>query len=1026
MSFLPGGNTVPFSYSTLTGATAQTSGFAQAAAPAPGDGQVSGNHIGVPPGGGLASSPNVPRPGTSIDPATGKPHTAGLTRAELEAKKAAAAGVAAFGGGGGLGSSPNVPAPGTSINPETGLPHTAGLTRAELEQIKAKGADLLDPTPLNVQARRGSDVKSDDIGTAATGGRRLSDLSGREQAALQLSGAAGLAPVKGKDTESSVTPTPQSGTSAPPAPAASDKTAPAEEQNYYQTAGEMTPGLELPGGWGPVKTTGFPGSGPDAPTSLYEDVAQGLDKVGRAAFASIPSPIKDAFSSSSTDTTKSVPTPANAPAPRSPTLSAGSPGGRRASAAAIFDQAKEQANKVLADVQGTLQNTQRRASANLGNASPLLQQVRNFVGEALNTAPAGSASLGFVGTHPGAPPLGIAPRFSFPSQEPAGARPGEHTSGVGALPGPSTESGVAVLPEEKKAQQTLPSQENQGVLPGETSGGIGALPGKHGETGVAELPDEKTTRPYSDSNPISGSSGSAGPSGSREFTPGFGETTTAAPADHNVSGLTTTEVPHIREQAATPLVEEAPDLTTAQPNVKESSGLITSTVPDVHAEVSTTAITELESEPASAPTLSSAQQHTSAPTSAFDTETVPAPTSSFVARSEERPDGAGFAHPVSGGQEPSSSAVPVHAEDQPVTSSTTSTKSLGTSYGGLAPALPATVLGLGAARGATDLETAPVASDTASTPASADSAPIVDSSSTTTDHESSPLATVPETASATTITEAKPSTLSPGSQVPETRHANDRTTSTASVTAIRHGHEGTGFRGSPLVEESNLSSSGSVSDGQRSTTAGTGSSHTTSLTPGKEHEGIGHPATRAVEGATREPGSYPTPEHARDPSAASALHEDSATHGHTTDHHSGLLADERARAKELINEPAHPIHTEAGEDVPPLTNKAHPALDEHLAHNTSDKHTPLHDHLQDPAPHHTSVLSTPSKPATPSTPPQSPVATTNGRSSVVGSSSPTTPKASVESGHRRTDSGASGEKKKKHGFMSKIKEKLSK
>lgn len=52
---------------------------------------VGGPIAGSAGGGGLASSPNVPRPGTSIDPATGKPHTAGLTRAELEAKKAAAA-----------------------------------------------------------------------------------------------------------------------------------------------------------------------------------------------------------------------------------------------------------------------------------------------------------------------------------------------------------------------------------------------------------------------------------------------------------------------------------------------------------------------------------------------------------------------------------------------------------------------------------------------------------------------------------------------------------------------------------------------------------------------------------------------------------------------------------------------------------------------------------------------------------------------------------------------------------------------
>jgi hypothetical protein len=39
--------------------------------------------------GGLQSSPNVPAPGSSIDHSTGKPFSAGMTRAELEAKNAA-------------------------------------------------------------------------------------------------------------------------------------------------------------------------------------------------------------------------------------------------------------------------------------------------------------------------------------------------------------------------------------------------------------------------------------------------------------------------------------------------------------------------------------------------------------------------------------------------------------------------------------------------------------------------------------------------------------------------------------------------------------------------------------------------------------------------------------------------------------------------------------------------------------------------------------------------------------------------
>jgi hypothetical protein len=59
-----------------------------------------------------------------------------------------------------LASSPNVPAPGTSINPATGLPHTAGLTRQELAAMKAQEEH----------------------------GRRLSEMSGRQQAAAQLVG----------------------------------------------------------------------------------------------------------------------------------------------------------------------------------------------------------------------------------------------------------------------------------------------------------------------------------------------------------------------------------------------------------------------------------------------------------------------------------------------------------------------------------------------------------------------------------------------------------------------------------------------------------------------------------------------------------------------------------------------------------------------------------------------------------------------------------------------------------------------
>ena len=124
-----------------------------------------------------------------------------------------AAGLGGFGGG--LASSPNVPAPGTSINPETGKPHTAGLTRAELDAIRSKGADLLDPSPHGVIARRSSATDSGIASGSSSSavnpeGRLLSALPGREQAARQLTGTAGT----------------------------------------VGDGGEITPGLELPGGWG--------------------------------------------------------------------------------------------------------------------------------------------------------------------------------------------------------------------------------------------------------------------------------------------------------------------------------------------------------------------------------------------------------------------------------------------------------------------------------------------------------------------------------------------------------------------------------------------------------------------------------------------------------------------------------------------------------------------------------------------------------------------------------------------------------
>lgn len=98
---------------------------------------------------------------------------------------------------------------------------------------------------------------------------------------------------------------------------------------------------------------------------------------------------------------------------------------------------------------------------------------------------------------------------SVPSRELDGAKPGDHSSGVGALPGSINEPGVARLPDEKGrgitgatsasvgthsktfGAATLPSQDDSthGV-----SGGVGALPGLKDESGVALLPDERPSR----------------------------------------------------------------------------------------------------------------------------------------------------------------------------------------------------------------------------------------------------------------------------------------------------------------------------------------------------------------------------------------------------------------------------------------------------------------------------------------------------------------------------------------------------
>ncbi|KIY54716.1 hypothetical protein I307_05998, partial [Cryptococcus deuterogattii 99/473] len=182
----------------------------------------------------------------------------------------------------------------------------------------------------------------------------------------------------------------------------------------------------------------------------------------------------------------------------------------------------------------------------------------------------------------------------------------------------------------------------------------------------------------------------------------------------------------------------------------------------------------------------------------------------------------------------------------------------------LAPPLPATTLGLGAAHGATKLGL----DDTLTAPGS-----------TTT----------------TTLSSAATS-ISPEQKhfASETTHAHERANSAASMTAIAHGREGKPLdRGSsakdskiapsPLAESTvpedksvangketaagaragataAATAVGAAAIGQKSTAPGTSSEHTTSLTPGKEEEGVGHPSTHNTAGTSREPGTYPKPD----------------------------------------------------------------------------------------------------------------------------------------------------------------------
>ena len=155
-------------------------------------------------------------------------------------------------------------------------------------------------------------------------------------------------------------------------------------------------------------------------------------------------------------------------------------------------------------------------------------------------------------------------------------------------------------------------------------------------------------------------------------------------------------------------------------------------------------------------------------------------------------------------------------------------------YLGLAAALPATILGTGAAKGATDAPATGLSDQ----------------------GELDPKTSAAQSSSITSSLTAESGLAPPR----ETRLGNDRTTSMASVTAIRDGHEGDRhLSGDGVgVKAATAGAAAAVSGG---TAAAVTSEGTKSKTPGAVEGGVGHPSTRGLPETERQPGSYPTADH---------------------------------------------------------------------------------------------------------------------------------------------------------------------
>ncbi|KJE01080.1 hypothetical protein I311_05355 [Cryptococcus gattii NT-10] len=404
--------------------------------------------------------------------------------------------------------------------------------------------------------------------------------------------------------------------------------------------------------------------------------------------------------------------------------------------------------------------------------------------------------VGHVRIHPDHA-AGAGPRTSLPSDEYIGALPREHSSGVGALPGTVNEAGVAILPDERNGTHfSLPSHELIGALNREHSSGVGALPGTVHETGVAILPEEEKV-------------------GHVRIHP-----------DHAAGVTPRTSLPSDEYIGALP--REHSSGVGALPGTVNEAGV--AILPDERSGT-----------------------HFSLPSHEL-TGALPREHSSGVGALPGTVNETGVA------LLPDEKNLNASAPSATTTGSATPADN---SYS-LAPPLPATTLGLGAAHGATKLGP----DDTLTAPGS-----------TTT----------------TTLSSAATS-ISPEQKhfASETTHAHERASSAASMTAIAHGREGKPLDRGSSAKESKIAPSplaestvpedksvansketaaragagaaaattavGAAGIGQKSTAPGTSSEHTTSLSPGKEEEGVGHPSTHKTAGTSREPGTYPKPD----------------------------------------------------------------------------------------------------------------------------------------------------------------------